>query len=659
VKCRQCFSRHRSTLLIGLAFAGAAALAAIYLARLPRAEGAPIPPLDDTYIHLQYAKLLAHGHGFAYVPGEGYTTGATSPLYVAVLAALFRLGLGDALMTWVALILGAAALGATALAAGLVARRLARSPLTPFVAAAAVLASGPLVWNSLSGMETGVFAAALMGTLALALADDGPAPRRRLVAALALLPLVRPDGAVFAAVIGGARLLRSRPAYRTALLRLLPAAAPFFLYLLANRLLTGDAATAGMRLKSYTHDVYASPVHALLQIVDACWRRLGIVFGGANQPPQMPALLAPLAILGAFTPAGEAAGAGGSAGRWAQRALLGVLILVGYVALNNTRGNLHGWQRYFVPLYPLYLTAAALGLDRLAAWLPEAARVPAVVVGAAALAAWVAADTHPAWLRYYASEAGEIAAKQVPIARAIRDRLPPGESVVTMDVGAVAFIGGHPTFDIIGLTTRGIVPYALLEVPGRVEALGAIPAARRPRFAALYGSSLPAPLVGRVLDRQRNFQLYEIDWRPLDAADVPEDAGEVVDRLDVADPASEAAHGYRFAPRDLGVGRRAVALVYPVRGQPAADSGRPVDEEQFVLSATPDKPATLILRTEANPPPVEVRWNDGAPLPLAPLHAGGWTELAGSLPAPGVQARNRVVVRSTGRHRSYHWFLRQ
>ena len=60
---------------------------------------------DDTFIHLQYARNLATGHGFVFNPGER-VYGSTSPLWVALLA--------DAMMLGVDGILAARVIGAVA-----------------------------------------------------------------------------------------------------------------------------------------------------------------------------------------------------------------------------------------------------------------------------------------------------------------------------------------------------------------------------------------------------------------------------------------------------------------------------------------------------------------------------------------------------------------
>src|SRR5207244_3200218 len=106
-------------------------------------------PMDDPYIHFQFARNLATGHGFAFNPGEP-TPGATSPLWVVVLALGRTLG---APIEPLALGLGVLLAGVVAvltlevgLAAGL--------PLALSACAGiAVGACGRLIWASLSGME--------------------------------------------------------------------------------------------------------------------------------------------------------------------------------------------------------------------------------------------------------------------------------------------------------------------------------------------------------------------------------------------------------------------------------------------------------------------------------------------------------------------------
>src|SRR5437870_12103606 len=67
------------------------ALGASYLSTEFAREGQLGFPMDDPYIHFQFARNLAHGAGFSFNPGEP-TPGATSPLWCILLAAGHVLG---------------------------------------------------------------------------------------------------------------------------------------------------------------------------------------------------------------------------------------------------------------------------------------------------------------------------------------------------------------------------------------------------------------------------------------------------------------------------------------------------------------------------------------------------------------------------------------
>src|SRR5262245_35937504 len=91
----------------------AAALALYWIAEAHIAGAASLSsfPLDDSWIHLHFARNLAEGAGFAYNPGVP-VPGSTAPLWTLVLAGVFSLaGVAPA---W-AKVLGIAAALATAL----------------------------------------------------------------------------------------------------------------------------------------------------------------------------------------------------------------------------------------------------------------------------------------------------------------------------------------------------------------------------------------------------------------------------------------------------------------------------------------------------------------------------------------------------------------
>src|SRR6185295_13480057 len=78
--------------------AGLVACLRYLFAEVSRLRGGVGLPLDDGWIHLQFARNLAQGRGLSYNPGE-LVTGSTAPLWTALLALLFPLPRGVILWT--------------------------------------------------------------------------------------------------------------------------------------------------------------------------------------------------------------------------------------------------------------------------------------------------------------------------------------------------------------------------------------------------------------------------------------------------------------------------------------------------------------------------------------------------------------------------------
>src|SRR5512138_3996890 len=146
-------------------------------------------PLDDTWIHLTYARNLAEHGEWAFRPGQ-LSAGSTAPLWTLLLAIGFWLRLGPYVWTY---LLGELVLLAIALVAEYTTRHLSPGyrPRIPWVGLF-FIAEWHLQWAALSGMET--LLQALLVTAVLAMLMTGT--RRYL--ALGLLTgvsvWVRPDG---------------------------------------------------------------------------------------------------------------------------------------------------------------------------------------------------------------------------------------------------------------------------------------------------------------------------------------------------------------------------------------------------------------------------------------------------------------------------------
>ena len=168
--------------------------------------GHPAVPLDDAFIHFQFAKHLSQGRFFAYVADEGFTAGATSFLWPLVLAPFYALGLRDVAIIWPAWILGFAAHAALVvetyrLASGLTGKSVA------YGAGAMAALFGAFAWFAASGMETMALAWLLARTARVASqwceTPRETRPRSMLIELIllaVLAPLVRPEGALASAM---------------------------------------------------------------------------------------------------------------------------------------------------------------------------------------------------------------------------------------------------------------------------------------------------------------------------------------------------------------------------------------------------------------------------------------------------------------------------
>ena len=119
-------------------------------------------PLDDAWIHQTYARNLAEGGEWAFVPGQT-SVASTAPLYTLLLSVGYLLRLPFFVWTF--------ALGVVALAgAGWIGRRVGSSLFPDFPQAGlwsglVMVVSWHLVWAAASGMETMLFCTLSLGVI--------------------------------------------------------------------------------------------------------------------------------------------------------------------------------------------------------------------------------------------------------------------------------------------------------------------------------------------------------------------------------------------------------------------------------------------------------------------------------------------------------------
>lgn len=261
--------------LLFIAWAGACTLASarsFYGYMLKQTGGEWSAPLDDVFIHFDYARATALGHPFEWTIGNGYSSGNTSLTYPFVLAFGWLIGFtGPDLMRWAA-ILAAVCVFGTLLAA----RRLfIEGPrddwgrFSSYLLPPTFLGVGALVWSLWSGMEVAFFLAtwaiALVAWLNLeadARTERPPAVNGWLLGLSgALMVATRPEAALTIAIFGiaAAHAHRRRGLVGAfwLLVRVgLPAVIVLVVQAAANRYFTGESSANGAIVKLALNNPY-------------------------------------------------------------------------------------------------------------------------------------------------------------------------------------------------------------------------------------------------------------------------------------------------------------------------------------------------------------------------------------------------------------------
>jgi hypothetical protein len=401
--------------------------------------------VDDAFIGFRYVDNLLAGRGFVFNPGDR-VEGVTNSGWLLTLAPIAAL-IGP---TAAAKLLGVALAATSALLAASILRAAApapEGPLGPFmpaIAAALVLSQAEFAYFTLTGMETGLLAALLLGAVRLSIGDRRP----WLVAILAGLAFAAHPEAVLVYPIAVAGLVACRTAsFGAALRRAVPFVAVIAAITLARWLYFGDLLPNTFAAKPVE---LGRVLRALLVVGDRPSSNLPFPFYGLFA---LPFLAAGIVLLGRRSMAAAALACG---------AVITAYLFAVYAAPDWT-----GMARHFAPYVPLGLTVALLGAMWIEArlWPARGTATAAIALAVAGLGIVnVAAQTGPARLATYP---GYILAGAPLIEPSIwlRDNLPADAVIATRRIGAVAYVTGRRVFDYyLGLTDR--------EVAARVRARG-------------------------------------------------------------------------------------------------------------------------------------------------------------------------------------------
>jgi hypothetical protein len=433
---------------------GVARICLLLLSSL-KANGGPGFPLDDPWIHLQFARNLREFGAFSYFRNEMVTAGSTSPLYTILLSLGFFFTSDEMLLSYV---MGITFFAAAGLFFFLLLRRLVPDrPLFALAGLCVFLLEPRMEWAALSGMETTLFIAGVLASLYLFAARAW----RVLPPCLGVLLWIRPEGLMLIALLAGGAAYgafltsseradgSSRPALRGRAGGLPLSIGLFFAivagYFVLNFLLSGSffPNTYAAKMKFYESGPPDFPANVF-----------GFLTGG-----HMTAI-AVLAALGAVVAVRDIVRA-----RRLEPIILVCWIVLMFLAFWRKLPYLYQEGRYMMPVIPPFLVLGLLGASaagefiqrRLFARAPPR-RYPLVPVALVLVAVVQFFYGGEAMSGRYAATCRYISERQVRTAHWLHDNLPEGAVVATHDVGAIGFYSGRRVIDMVGLVSPEMIP---------------------------------------------------------------------------------------------------------------------------------------------------------------------------------------------------------
>jgi len=418
-------------------------------------------PFDDAWIHFVFARNLAERGEVSFNPGQ-WSGGTTSLLWDLLLALGYRLS-GRMLAT--AYVLGVVCylLAATALFLLLVTTfgQTARGCTSALVGAIGFAAIGFVPYLALSGMDTLLFLALALGSLAAFVRGH-----YRLTGwLLAAVIITRIEGVGVAVLLGLAALVGiwSRPRWRSLLQVIMPPVLVLGLYLLFNWAVTGHLLPTTMAGRKWLWGLpeswWAFSLERTGNFLRDWWNLIThFILPGSSWAS--PLFLGGLIILGLIRVLVGAA--------HRQPTSLGLVLLVAWVLAHNLAylflAPLATW-RHQVPNLVLLSTLASAGLFAITRMLRSRRCYQWVfALGILGILVCLLPGTI-AYSQTYAENVAHINNVHVAAGRWIDAHLPDDAVVAAFDIGAISYLGDRWTLDLGGLTDIRFVREYLY--PGR------------------------------------------------------------------------------------------------------------------------------------------------------------------------------------------------
>ncbi|MDI6751491.1 MAG: hypothetical protein QME07_01340 [bacterium] len=598
-------------------------------------EGGLSLPLDDSFIFFQYAKQFAAGLAFQYNTGDTPTTGVTSLLYTLLLVPGFILGFDGLSIIKYSLFLSLLTLIGTGFFAYLIGKQLV-SHIVGVISMLLVILSGPFIWATFSGMDTGLFGFMLVLTFWTVIAFYEKKNLFPIAIAGSLLSITRPEGFIASIILFSLifvnQLIKPKNE-RLPFIQSILSAVPVLsgiLWLLLNLILTGSISFNTIASKSQFATGHSSVLDCLATGIRYFFFLLKEVFAGfsgdyigvLNANSGYPAVyIAPFSLL-FFIFAIFPQATGEVIKRRLGAYSLGFLwFFVGiFVASLSKPDNIH-WHRYIIPYYPLFLIMVAVGVHQLSQTLQKEG-----FLGISIFFVLFSFLTAIYFGIAFGKNCKDIHLQQITIARWIEKNIPEDAAIALNDAGAIKYLSQRYCIDLVGLCYPKIVRSgthagdgngSLYETVEKLE--------RKPDYFIIYPSWFAFP--DYVLGEEKAsfglseptvagagsepMKVYKANFRYMNTGDniqlsfTKETIGKLLlsDRIDIADVEDEKRHNHKSWTAEPGLSKRTFVTLASYQEEPeriVADAGRVLTGgEEFTIKTIPNKDLIIVARTTA------------------------------------------------------------
>lgn len=393
-------------------------------------------PLDDTWIHLTYARNFAQNGEWAFRPGVP-SAGSTAPLWSALLAIGFLINLAPYIWTY---LLGIIILFLLAVLCEWSVRKLIETyrPKFPWVGIFIVV-EWHFAWAAMSGMETLLHGLIVTTVLILLMTKS---PRYLILGLLAGLSVwIRPDGLTLLAPIALAVFFNEgdmRTRMRALLLCLIGFGSIFLFYLLFNLAIGGTPMPNTFYAKQAEYEG---------------WTKISIFTRLGRMSLQL--FVGPSLVL---IP-GIIAWVVKSIRHKMWGSIAAILWCFGYLYLYTSRLPVYQHGRYLMPAMPILFLFGLLAFAEFDKsklfnryhWIGQTVWRGSIAMLTFGFIIFGA--------RTYAQDVAVIESEMVLSAKWVAENVPAGATIAAHDIGALGYFDEHPLIDLAGLITPEVIPF--------------------------------------------------------------------------------------------------------------------------------------------------------------------------------------------------------